>query len=120
MIQSVFQHSLLGIYGSMVGFSVGVSAFLDNVPYVTAMIPVAHLLAEKMEVAPPLLVFGLLIGACLGGNITPIGAAANIVAMGMLRREGETVAFGKFVALGLPFTLAATLVAALFIWAVWS
>ncbi|HMA76770.1 MAG TPA: ArsB/NhaD family transporter, partial [Candidatus Krumholzibacteriaceae bacterium] len=56
-------------------------------------------------------VLGVLIGSCMGGNITPIGAAANLTAIGILRREGRPVSFGAFVKIGLPFTLAATLTA---------
>jgi len=60
----------------------------------------------------------LLIGSCLGGNITPIGASANVVAYGMLRRMGEPTSFVGFVKIGLPFTLAATAAASLFVWIV--
>ena len=58
-------------------------------------------------------------GACLGGNITPIGAAANVVAVGQLRREGYPVGFWEFAKIGLPFTIAATIPAAIFLWLVW-
>jgi len=64
------------------------------------------------------LAYGLLIGSCLGGNITPIGASANVVAYGMLRRMGEPTSFVGFVKIGLPFTLAATAAASLFVWIV--
>jgi Na+/H+ antiporter NhaD/arsenite permease-like protein len=63
--------------------------------------------------------FGLLIGTSLGGNITPIGASANIVAVGFLRREKYNVKFMDFVKIGLPFTIAAVAVAYLFLWFVW-
>ena len=98
------------------------SAFIDNVPYVTAMIPVTHAIAQTLgEVGQShyYLTFGLLIGACLGGNISPVGAAANIVAVSTLRKNGYKVSFMEFVKVGLPFTLAATAVGAAFIWFVW-
>jgi len=95
------------------------SAFVDNVPYLVAMIPVAQLVAADLGVNQPLILFGLLIGSCLGGNITPIGASANIVAMGILRRKGHVIPFGTFVKLGLPFTIAAVSSASLFLWLVW-
>ena len=103
----------------IVWVSVLLSAFIDNIPYVTAMIPVAHLLALNMGVKPELFLFGLLIGATLGGNITPIGASANIVSMGMLREKGYKVGFKDFVKIGLPFTLAAVMAAYLFLWFIW-
>ncbi len=99
--------------------SVLFSAFIDNIPYVTAMIPVAKILAVSMGARPELLLFGLLIGATLGGNITPIGASANIVSVGMLRERGYKVSFGDFVKIGLPFTLAAVSAAYIFLWLIW-
>jgi len=99
--------------------SVLFSAFIDNIPYVIAMIPVAKILASEMGAAPELFLFGLLIGATLGGNITPIGASANIVSMGMLRERGYKVSFSDFLKIGLPFTLAAVSSAYVFLWLVW-
>jgi Na+/H+ antiporter NhaD/arsenite permease-like protein len=103
----------------IVWFSVLVSAFIDNVPYITAMIPVAVGLSSELGIPPYLLTFGLLIGACLGGNITPIGASANIVSVGILRRKGHPIRFMEFVRIGLPFTLAATVVSSFFVWWIW-
>ncbi|MCU0641937.1 MAG: SLC13 family permease [Candidatus Margulisbacteria bacterium] len=100
-------------------FSVAVSAFVDNIPFLAAMLPVAMSLAAKVGVDPSPLLFGLLIGASLGGNITPIGASANVVACGILKKEGYTVSFGQFLRIGLPFTLAAVSAASFFIWLVW-
>ncbi|MDZ7859479.1 MAG: SLC13 family permease [Candidatus Krumholzibacteriota bacterium] len=96
---------------AIVWVSVLVSAFIDNVPYITAALPVVQGLAKTLGVHPELLVLGVLIGSCMGGNITPIGAAANLTAIGILRREGRPVSFAAFVKIGLPFTLAATLAA---------
>lgn len=98
------------------------SAFVDNVPFVTAMIPVTHALAVSLgnEHGTHLyLTFGLLIGSCLGGNISPVGASANIVAVSILRKNGFDVSFRQFVRVGLPFTLVATAAGASFIWFVW-
>jgi Na+/H+ antiporter NhaD/arsenite permease-like protein len=106
-------------YTFIVWFSVLVSGFIDNVPYITAMIPVTIGLGKDLGITSPLLTFGLLIGACLGGNITPIGASANIVSVGILRRKGWHVHFFEFVKIGLPFTIAATLLSYLFIWTIW-
>ena len=103
----------------LVFVSVFVSAFVDNVPFLAAMLPVAISMSQRLGVNPSLFLFGLLIGASLGGNITPIGASANIVACGLLKKEGCTVRFGDFIKIGLPFTLAAVIPAYLFIWFVW-
>jgi Na+/H+ antiporter NhaD/arsenite permease-like protein len=66
-----------------------------------------------------LLFFGLLSGATLGGNLTPIGASANITAIGILRREGHEVRVRDFMKIGVPFSLTAVLVGYIFIWFVW-
>jgi len=99
--------------------SVAASAVVDNVPYVIAALPVVLGLAEAGGWRPELLSFGLLIGATIGGNITPIGAAANVAACGIARAEGEPISFLQFMRVGLPFTLAATTVSALFLWIFW-
>jgi Na+/H+ antiporter NhaD/arsenite permease-like protein len=119
LIQSITGGSAFWAYTMIVWISVLFSAFVDNVPYLTAMIPVAAVLSGGLGIQPQLLVFGLLIGSCLGGNITPIGASANIVAVGLLRRQGHHVSFWEFVKIGLPFTLAATLGSYLFVLWVW-
>ena len=106
-------------YTAIVFLSVLLSAFIDNVPFLAAMLPVAMIVANKLQINPALLLFGLLIGASLGGNITPIGASANIVACGLLKKEGYPVKFSHFMKLGLPFTLAAVTAAYLFVWFIW-
>ena len=97
-----------------------VSGFVDNVPFLIAMIPVAQKVADSMQAPIPVLMFGLLIGACLGGNITPIGASANVVAMGMLKKRGYLVTFREFMSVGVPFTAAAVVAACGFVWWVWA
>jgi Na+/H+ antiporter NhaD/arsenite permease-like protein len=106
-------------YTAIVFLSVILSAFIDNVPFLAAMLPVAMIMSDKLQINPSLFLFGLLIGASLGGNITPIGASANIVACGLLKKEGYPVKFTHFMKIGIPFTLAAVTAAYLFIWFVW-
>jgi Na+/H+ antiporter NhaD/arsenite permease-like protein len=107
-------------YTLVVFVSVFLSAFIDNVPFLAAMLPVAISMSDKLHINPSLFLFGLLVGASLGGNITPIGASANIVACGLLKKEGYKVSFKDFTKIGLPFTLAAVAAAYLFVWFVWS
>jgi len=106
-------------YTAIVFISVVLSAFVDNVPFLAAMLPVAMIMSNKLQVNPALFLFGLLIGASIGGNITPIGASANIVACGLLKKEGYPVKFGDFMKIGIPFTLAAVIAAYLFVWFTW-
>jgi len=107
-------------YVAIVFMAVFLSAFVDNVPFLAAMLPVAISVAAKLNITPYLFLFGLLIGASLGGNITPIGASANIVACGLLKKEGYRVKFIDFVKIGLPFTLVAVMAASIFIWFIWA
>ena len=107
-------------FTAIVALSVVVSAVVDNVPFLLVMIPVVQRVADDLHTPVPLLMFGLLIGACLGGNITPIGASANVVAIGILRKQGYTVSFREFMALGIPFTIAAVVLACGFVWLVWA
>jgi len=106
-------------YTLIVFTSVVISAFVDNVPFLAAMLPVAISMSDKLRINPSLFLFGLLIGASLGGNVTPIGASANIVACGLLKKEGYAVSFREFMKIGIPFTLAAVAAAYVFIWWVW-
>jgi len=106
-------------YTLLVVVSVVVSAFVDNVPFLVAMLPIASSMAHTLNISPSLFLFGILIGASLGGNITPIGASANIVACSILKKEGYEVSFGRFMKIGIPFTIAAVSAAYLFVWLVW-
>ena len=106
-------------YTLMVWVSVLVSAFVDNIAYVALMLPVTRMLEASVGGPAFLYAAGLLIGACLGGNITPIGASCNVVTCAILQREGHPVSFWQFVRIGLPFTLAATVAGYLFVWFVW-
>jgi len=104
----------------VVVFSMLLSAFVDNIPYLAAMLPLVAQLGHHLGIGSNMvLAYGLLIGSCLGGNITPVGASTNIVAYGMLHRMGERTSFFEFVKIGLPFTLAATAAGSLFVWLVW-
>jgi Na+/H+ antiporter NhaD/arsenite permease-like protein len=103
----------------IVVFSVIVSGFVDNVPFLLVMIPVAQKVADQIGAPVPLLMFGLLIGACLGGNLTPIGASANVVTLGILKKRGYQVGFNEFMRIGIPFTVAAVVSACAFVWWVW-
>ena len=100
--------------------SVVISAFIDNIPYVATMLPLLAGVAAATNVEPHFLYFGLLVGATLGGNLTPIGASANITGVGMLRKEGYEVSFGDFMKIGVPFTLTAVITGYLFVWIFWA
>ena len=117
--------SLFLIYTVIVWMSVLFSAFIDNIPYTATMLPVVAVITDRLSasgapVSPNLLYFGLLIGATLGGNLTPIGASANVAGIGILRREGYEVSSGTFMKYSIPFTLAAVTTGYLLVWLIWS
>jgi len=99
--------------------SVAFSAVIDNIPYTAVMLPTVLEIAGADTNTRVLYAFGLLVGACLGGNISPVGASANIVSVALLRKQGIHVGFWQFVKMGLPFTIAATVPAYIFIWWLW-
>lgn len=108
------------LYTIIVFCSVILSAFVDNIPYVAAMLPVVQGIAMNLGINPVVLYFGLLSGATLGGNITPFGASANVAGMGILKKEGYKVNNSDFFKIGIPFTLTAVIIGYLFIWFVWA
>jgi Na+/H+ antiporter NhaD/arsenite permease-like protein len=103
----------------IVGVSMLISGFVDNVPYIIVMLPVAAQLARSLSLQPELYMFALLIGSCMGGNLTPFGASANVVSVGILRKQGVTLSFLQWLKIGLPFTLLTTGFSAAFLWFVW-
>ncbi len=118
-IASVGGKNMFLLYTIIVWASVAASAFVDNIPYVATMLPVIKGITAALGVEPYLLYFGLLTGATLGGNLTPIGASANITAAGLLKKEGYEITFGDFAKIGIPFTLTAVVTGYLFIWVFW-
>ncbi len=107
------------IYTIIVWISVILSAFIDNIPYTATMLTIVPVIAADMGMEPKLLYYGLLCGATLGGNLTPIGASANIAGIGILKKEGYEVKATTFMKYGIPFTLAAVLTGYILIWFIW-
>lgn len=108
------------IYTLIVWASVMLSAFIDNIPYVATMLPVVASLSANLGVDPTLLYFGLLTGATLGGNLSPIGASANIAGIGILRKAGYNPTTKDFMKIGIPFTIAAVISSYIFVWLIWA
>lgn len=123
-----FAQFLAGVTGGsrILGFiiilavSIIISGFVDNVPYIIAMLPVAASMADAMNIKRELFMFALLVGSCLGGNLTPFGASANIVAMGIVKKEGYPMNFGRWIKVGVPFTVITTAAAAILLWLLWT
>ena len=83
-----------------------VSMILDNIPFVTVMIPVIFGIQAKLPgVDTTILWWALSLGACLGGNGTIIGASANVVSAGLAKKEGIEISFLNYMKFSLPLTL---------------
>ena len=113
------KNNIFIIYTVITFGSVFLSSFIDNIPYVATMLPVVSQIATTANAPIYLLYFGLLSGATLGGNLTPIGAYANITTIAILKKEGYNVKLKDYFKIGIPFTLAAVITGYLYIWFVW-
>lgn len=112
--------SVFAVYTIIVWMSVILSAFIDNIPYTATMLSIVPVIAQDIGIEPTLLYYGLLCGATLGGNLTPIGASANIAGIGILRKEGYEVKATTFMKYGVPFTLAAVITGYVLLWLIWT
>ncbi|MDR0383340.1 MAG: anion permease [Spirochaetaceae bacterium] len=119
-LNGVIGGNLLAGFVIVIIVSIIISGFVDNVPYIIAMLPVVKTLSVSMNIQPELYMFALLVGSCLGGNLTPFGASANIVAIGILKKEGINLNFQRWLKTGIPFTFITTTAAALLLWFVWT
>jgi len=121
LLESIGGNDPFTIYTLVVLFSVVFSAFIDNIPYVATLLPVMMRVgvALALPVPPYVLLFGLLAGATLGGNLTPIGASANIAGIGLLRKHGIQVSFKDFFKIGFPITISALLTGYALIWLIY-
>ena len=118
-IASLGSGSVFVVYTIIVWMSVLLSAFIDNIPYTATMLSIVPVIATEVGIEPTLLYYGLLCGATLGGNLTPIGASANITGIGILRKEGYEVKSTTFMKYGVPFTLAAVVTGYIMLWFIW-
>jgi Na+/H+ antiporter NhaD/arsenite permease-like protein len=91
------------------------SGFVDNIPYVAAMAPVVDQLTGELG-AGAVLWWALALGADLGGNLTIVGASANVVVVGLARRAGHPITFGEFFKYGAVVTLMSLTVSAVYLW----
>ena len=90
------------------------SAFLDNIPFVAAMIPLIMTMGDSgMNIMP--LWWALSLGACLGGNGSLIGASANVVLAGIGAKNGHPITFAKFLKVGFPLMLISIVISTIYL-----
>lgn len=108
-------------------FSAIASAVVDNIPYVATMNPLVIDMARELwpgasgvgllqhpELMP--IWWSLALGACLGGNGSPIGASANVIVVGMAEKAGHKISFLRFVAYGAPITALTVFISMIYVW----
>lgn len=102
----------------ILGISAPVSGIVDNIPYVATMTPIVTDLVAAMpgHVNPDVLWWALALGADFGGNMTAVGASANVVMLGIARRAGAPISFWEFTRKGIVVTTISIAFAALYLW----
>ena len=97
-----------------------VSGFLDNIPFTITMIPIVHLMLENTPIPHNILWWALSLGACFGGNLTMIGASANIVSVGIAKQSKVNISFLEFMKVGAAVTFISLIISSilltLFLW----
>jgi Na+/H+ antiporter NhaD/arsenite permease-like protein len=134
MVGALFKTGVIGILGRLaadaiggnvllatmliLGFSTVVSGVIDNVPYVATMTPIVGHLTEAMpgQSHHDVLWWSLALGGDLGGNLTAVGATANIVMLGIALRAGNPVSFWEFTRKGAVVTVITTALCAVYLW----
>ncbi|MGD9498514.1 MAG: SLC13 family permease [Armatimonadota bacterium] len=124
--------NLLALTMVVLWFSAFASGVIDNIPFVATMAALLRVVAGDLapegavatHTAAELIRHGaimpvwwaLSLGACLGGNMTLIGASANVVVSGIAARSGHPISFMRFLKWGLPMTLVHLGLCALYLW----
>ena len=102
----------------ILGVSAPVSGIIDNIPYVATMTPIVAELSTTLpnDLHPDALRRALALGADFGGNLTAVGASANVVMLGIARRAGNPITFWEFTRKGIVVTAVSVALAALYLW----
>lgn len=121
IIESIAQSALKLTGGNLrltsillIWFSAIASGIVDNIPYTATIIPLVKSLGQVMAAEP--LWWSLALGACLGGNFTLVGAAANVVVASMAEKSGHPISFGLFLRYGAITTVLSLVIASAYVW----
>lgn len=106
----IFLTAMLILWGSAIA-----SAFLDNIPFVATMIPLIASIGQMSSMSITPLWWALALGACLGGNGTLVGASANVIASGMLEKQGFKLSFVEYMKVGFPVMLVSVAISTVYL-----
>jgi len=101
----------------LIWFSAFASGIVDNIPYTATMIPIVKNLTQAMP--GNTLWWSLALGADLGGNLTLVGAAANVVVASLAEKSGHPISFGRFLKYGVITTVMSLIIASGYVWLVY-
>ena len=88
---------------------------MDNIPYTATAIPIVERLGASGIAVEPLW-WALALGACLGGNLTIVGASANVVVANLAARAGHPIRFGEFLRYGAAVVAASLVISTAYLW----
>jgi len=114
-VLKITQGNLLATSFSILWVSALASAFIDNIPFVTTMIPLIKHMGEISDMNLTPLWWALSLGACLGGNGTIVGASANVIAVGLSKKQGHKISFKKFFVEAFPMMILTIILANVYI-----
>ena len=100
---------------ALLWFSAGASAIIDNIPYTATAIPVVHQLVAG-GMSPDALWWSLALGACLGGNLTVVGASANVVVANLALHAGHPIRFGQFLRYSAVIVVESMVISSVYVW----
>jgi Na+/H+ antiporter NhaD/arsenite permease-like protein len=102
----------------ILGVSAPVSGIIDNIPYTATMTPIVAELVNSMPdfAHPDALWWALALGADFGGNLTAVGASANVVMLGIARRAENPISFWEFTRKGFVVTVMSIALSAVYLW----
>ncbi|MCS7374670.1 MAG: SLC13 family permease [archaeon GB-1845-036] len=91
------------------------SSVVDNIPITLTLIPVMKQISKMLNISLKALGWGIVFGANLGGNLTPIGSPSNIIALGILKREGRNITWREWFNLCIPQVVMQLLLASVYV-----
>ncbi|MGE5370405.1 MAG: SLC13 family permease [Solirubrobacterales bacterium] len=95
------------------------SAFVDNIPLVAAMIPMLQEVGRLTGMQMDSIWWALSLGACLGGNGTLVGASANVVVAGLAARYGNRITFMDYLKVGFPLMILSMVISSVYMYLVY-
>ena len=107
------------VFNFIVWFSVLVSGFVDNVPYIVAGLPLVEILSKNFAGSEMFFYYGLLLGATGGGNITPFGSTTGIVAYSLIQKQDQKFGWKDFLKFGFLFSIISVLAGEVFLLLFW-